>query len=132
MSKNPLFDGDAETENESGVSFYPMFKVRDIDDNHLDFRSILIWNGHNYQPFLRIVPAKALPSIAAGRQLVPPRKNDLLLVSPNDLDQVYALMAKKPRSERMAGWDCVVAPGADVGMCMMLAVIMDDMVGWFA
>ncbi|KAL7574750.1 hypothetical protein ACA910_017314 [Epithemia clementina (nom. ined.)] len=129
--KTPLFPDDPQQEAESGTVFYPMFKVRDIDDTHLDFRSLLIWNGHNYQPYLHIVPAKSLPDTPGG-QLVPPRKNDLLLVDRKDMDKIYALMAKKGHTEKRAGWDCVVAPGTDVGMCIILSVIMDDMVGWFA
>jgi hypothetical protein len=128
--KTPLFDNDAQIDIEDGIPFYPMFKVRDIDDSHLDFRSILVWNGKNYMPFIRIVPAKSMPD--KPTQLLPPKYGDLLVVDPHNLDHVYALMAKRNKKERMAGWDVQVAPGIDVGMMMAVAVIMDDMVGWFS
>ena len=133
-STSPLFKDDAQAETEGGVAFYPMFKVRDIDDNHVEYRSLLIWNGNNYQPYLHLVPARNLPDTPTGK-LVPPRKNDVLLVDPKDLDVVYALLSKKAGrifNSSRAGWDCVVAPGADVGMTILLSVILNDMVGWFA
>lgn len=104
--------------------------MRDIDDSHLDFRSLLIWNGNNYQPYLRIFPAQRLPDVPGGN-LVPPAKGDNLVMDPNDREKIYAIMSKK-KTSRIAGWDIQIAPGADAGCMLMLTAILDDMVGWFA
>jgi hypothetical protein len=132
-SLSPLFDGDEVMGEVGDLKFYPMFKVRDIDDSHLDFRSLLVWNGKQFQPFLRIVPAQNLPD-KPSRDTVPPKKGDNLVVDPQDLEKVYAIMTKKSTGviSHIAGWDLIVAPGADVGCMIILCAIVDDMVGWFA
>ena len=128
--RGPMFPGESPAETENGVGFYPMYKVRDIDDSHLHFRSLLIWNGHNYQPYLRIFPASRLPNEKTGK-LIPPRKGDNLVVDPNDRDICYAVMSKRS-NQRVAGWDLCIAPGADAVALLMLTAVLDDMVGWFA
>jgi hypothetical protein len=78
----------------------------------LDFRSFLVWNGNNYQPMMRIVPAKRQPGTPSS-DLLPPRKGDNVVVDCEDASKVYAIMSKKSEA-RVAGWDVCVAPGADV------------------
>jgi hypothetical protein len=107
----PLKDGDAAVEKEAGIDFYPWFRVRDIDGSHSDFRSFQVWNGNNYQPMMRVVPAKRHPNEPIG-DLLPPRKGDNLVVDSQDTSKVYAVMSKTS-STRVAGWDVQVAPGAD-------------------
>jgi hypothetical protein len=108
----PLKDGDVAVEKEAEIDFYPWFLVRDIDASHNDFRSFLVWNGHNYQPMMRIMAAKRHPGEPIG-DLLPPSKNDNLVVDSEDTSKVYAIMSKKTTSTRVAGWDVQVAPGAD-------------------
>ena len=125
-----MFEGESPAEVENGIGFYPMYKVRDIDDTHLHFRSLLIWNGHNYQPYLRIFPAARMPHEKVDK-LLPPRKGHNLVTDPYDRDMVYAVMSKQA-NQHVVGWDLCVAPGADTGALLMLTAILDDMVGWFA
>jgi hypothetical protein len=108
---NPLKDGDVAVEKEAGIDFYPWFRVRDIDSSHNDFRSFLVWNSKNYQPMMRVMAAKRHPGEAIG-DLLPPSKNDNLVVDSEDTSKVYAIMSKTS-SARVAGWDVQVAPGAD-------------------
>jgi hypothetical protein len=104
---------------------------------------LLVWTGDTYQPFLKVLPAASLPvstdgttpaTTTNGDVLVAPKKGDTLVVDPNDMDKVYAILAKKPTGvmSRIAGWDLIIAPGADVGCMLILGAILDDMVGWFA
>ena len=132
-SRTPLFDTDEPIDQEGDVKFYPMFQVRDIDNSHRHFRSLIVWNGTQYETLLRIVPAATLTA-AAREHDVTPKKSDTLVVDPDDMEKVYAILAKKPTgvTGRIAGWDLTVAPGADVGAFCMLGAILDDMVGWFA
>jgi hypothetical protein len=110
----PLKDSDVSdlaVEKEDGIDFYPWFRVRDIDSSHNDFRSFLVWNGNNYQPMMRVMAAKRHPGEPIG-DLLPPSKNDNLVVDCEDTSKVYAIMSKTS-STRVAGWDVQVAPGAD-------------------
>lgn len=107
----PLRDYDAADEKEAGIDFYPWFRVRDIDAINHEFRSFFVWNGNNFQPMMRVVNAKRLPGEPIG-DLLPPLKNDILLVDSEDTNKVYAIMSKTS-SARVAGWDVQVAPGAD-------------------
>jgi hypothetical protein len=107
----PLKDWDVAVEKEGEIDFYPWFRVRDIDSNHNDFRSLLVWNGNNYQPMMRVLPAKRHPGEPIG-DFLPPSKNDNLVVDSEDTSKVYAIMSKTS-SSRVAGWDVQVAPGAD-------------------
>lgn len=132
----PLGDGsddsiDYPKQQEQGVDFYPWFRVRDIDDNHLDHRSLQVWNGNNFMPMMKIKAAKRFADIEGLSDMVPPKKTDNLVVDKDDEDKVYALISKKS-DMRIAGWNITVAPGVDPAMMIMLAAIMDDMIGWFA
>jgi len=127
---NPLKDGDEPQEKEGDVDFYPWFRVRDIDDSHLEFRSFLVWNGNNYQPMMKIHPAKRMPDEYVG-DLLPSKKTDNKLCASDDPDKVFALMSKKSDIKERR-WDICVAPGMDVMATIVLAALMDDMVGWFA
>lgn len=109
----PLLDGDKATEKEGGIDFYPWFKVRDIDDCHLDYRSFLVWNGKNFMPLMHIVPVKRTHDNAGLAELLPPKKGDNMVVDKDDPSKIYALM-KKTGDRRVAGWDVCVAPGTDV------------------
>ena len=124
----PLVEGGEITEE--GKTWYPWFRVRDIDDNHLEYRSLLVWNGNNFQPMMRIYAAKFFPKRPIS-DLIPPSKGDNFVCDSEDKSKVYALMSKKS-DKKMAGWDLVIAPGTDPAAMIMLAAIMDDMVGWFA
>jgi len=116
----PLKDGDQPQEKEGGVDFYPWFRVRDIDDNHLEFRSLLVWNGNNYAPMLRIHPAKRLPNEPAG-DLLPPNKCDNKVTASDNPDVIYALMSKKSDIKERR-WDICIAPGADIMAMIMVRV----------
>lgn len=126
----PLLDGDAPAEKHDGIDFYPWFKVRDIDDSHLDFRSMLVWNGKNFQPMIRIYPNERPPTAYTG-DLLPPNKSDNTVCDSANKDNVYALMSKKSNIKERR-WDVCIGPGSDAVAMIMLAAIMDDMVEWFA
>mmetsp|Transcript_3198 Transcript_3198/g.6705 ORF Transcript_3198/g.6705 Transcript_3198/m.6705 type:complete len:475 (-) Transcript_3198:85-1509(-) len=131
----PLHPTDASDDSEEGVPFYPWFMVRDIDDSHLNFRSVQIWNGRNYQPYLQIRNAKNPSKGQPLGSLRIPNKNDLRLTSSADHNRVYALFSRKlvdKGQEKVTGWDVCVAPGTDPGLCVALSLVLDDMVGWFA
>jgi len=131
----PLHEADTSEDTEGGVPFYPWFMVRDIDDSHLNFRSVQIWNGKNYEPYLHIRSAKNPREGKPLGNLRIPDKNDLRLTSIKDEDMVYALFSRKslPKGQvDVTGWDVCVAPGTDPGLCVALSVVLDDMVGWFA
>lgn len=137
QAKYPLFQHDAAEDSEDGVAFYPWYMVRDVDDNNLNFRSLQIWNGKNYQPFLQIRNAKNPAKGEPLGKLRVPNKNDLRLTSSDDHNRVYALFSRKfvekgGEGEKVTGWDVCVTPGTDVGLCAALALVLDDMVGWFA
>jgi hypothetical protein len=108
----PLKDGDVAVEKEDGIDFYPWFRVRDIDSSHLAFRSLQVWNGNNFQPMMRVVPAMRRPDDPNIGNLLPPVKGDNLVVDCEDSSKVYALVSKTSK-DRVAGWDIQVAPGAD-------------------
>ena len=127
----PLKASDTAQVKEGDVDFYPWFRIRDIDDSHLDFRSMQVWNGNNYQPCVRIVPNKRQPGKPIG-DLLPPKKGDNTVVSSDDPNAVFACMSKKSTMFSERRWDLCIAPGADVMAMIMLGAIMDDMVGWFA
>ena len=120
--KAPLFPKDKSIEEIEGQSFYPMYKVLDITDSNLDYRSIQIWNGHNFQPFLRLVAANPFYQ---GRNHAIRNKNNLKLVDPQKPESPIALLSKTNE-----GWECHAAPGVDVGTMISLAAIVNDMVGW--
>jgi hypothetical protein len=124
----PLLPDDKAEMKEQDVDFYPWFRVRDIDDSHLDHRSILVWNGNNFQPMLKIVAARRLPG-SQNDDLVPPRKGDNLVCDLNDPTIVLALLSKTSE-KNIAGWKLCIAPGTDPMAMIMLAAIMDKMVGW--
>jgi len=125
----PLLEGGEI--NEDGKTWYPWFRVRDIDDNHLEYRSLLVWNGNNFQPMMRIYPAMRFPNKPGISDLIPPSKGDNIVCDAEDKRKMFALMSKKC-DRKMAGWDLVIAPGTDPAAMILLAAVMDDMVGWFA
>lgn len=126
--RSPLIQGGAPEEKEDGIDFYPWFRVRDLDDNHLNYRSMLVWNGNNYQPLIRIRNAKRLPE-SPSPLLVPPSRKDNIIYDATDENKVYALISKRA-NQHVVGWDLCIAPGSDPTAMIMLAALMDDMVGW--
>jgi len=108
----PLRRGDTPMEKEGGVDFYPWFRVRDIDDKHLDHRPLLVWNDNNYMPKMKLINVQREEGKPIG-DFLPPKKSEILVVDYQDNKKVFALMAKKS-SSKTAGWDICVAPGADV------------------
>jgi hypothetical protein len=108
----PLKNGDVAVETEAGIAFYPWFRVRDIDSSNAAYRTVHVWNGNNYQPMIRVVPAQRRPDNPNIGDLLPPKKGDNLVVDSEDPSKVYALMSKTSK-DRVAGWDVQVAPGAD-------------------
>lgn len=128
---NPLLSSDTPQEKQGDTDFFPWFRVRDIDNQHLEFRSLMVWNGNNYQPLLRVYPNKVLPGTPAA-DLLKPNQRDNIVCDSSDPDKIYALMSKRRLTETIAGWDLCIAPGADTSAMIMLAAVLDDMVGWFA
>ena len=133
MGPDPLCDNDEPADQQDGLDFYPWFKIHDVDDSHLHFRTMLVWNGKNYQPMMRVQPSPRPHEVKGVAELLPPRKTDQLVVDSKDPNKTYALLHKTQNKENhTVEWHVCAAPGTDVTAMIMLAALMDDMVGWFA
>jgi hypothetical protein len=87
----PLHDGDVAIEKEDGIDFCPWFRVHDIDSSRLEFRTLHVWNGNNFQPMMRAVPAMRHPDDLNTGNLLPSVKGNNLVVDCEDSSKVYAL-----------------------------------------
>eukprot|EP00977_Amphora_coffeiformis_P013132 scaffold3396_cov176-Amphora_coffeaeformis.AAC.5 len=84
---------------------------------------------------LRVVPAMRHLDDKHVSDLLPPRKYDQLVVDKVDYDKMYAFLTKNEPdlfAKGMVGWRVCVVPGADPMVMLMLASILEEMVGWFA
>jgi len=53
----PLVIDDTPQETKSGINFHAWFQVHENDLYHLAHRSVLVWNGVDYEPMWRAYPA---------------------------------------------------------------------------
>lgn len=123
--REPLAPGDELKVEEEGITFYPWYRISDIDDTHLDHRSVVVWTGKGFKPFLQVCP------IPRHTSLLPPHKGACLVRGAKDHAKQYGVV-HKTKGEGLSGWEIVVSPGVDPSLMIVLAACMEHLVGWFA
>lgn len=107
---------------EDGVKFYPWFRIREMDEGTVDYRSILVWTGTGFKTILQVIPMK--------RNLLQSRKGTCVV---RDADKKQYAVLNKTKDEGQSNWELVVAPGVDPSLMIVLAACMERLGGgWFA
>jgi len=115
----PLHHGQPSTAEEEGIEFYKWFRICDIDQSHLLYRPIYVWNGETFRPLLKAIPANKKFKVC--------KRGEILIV--NARDEMLGLTCPK---EGRRGWDVSMAPGVDPAFMLCIAATMEEMVGFFA
>lgn len=115
----PLHPGQPSTAEEDGIEFYKWFRICDIDPSHMLYRPIYVWNGENFRPLLKAIPAKEKFKVC--------KRGEILIV--NGRDEMLGLTCPK---EGHRGWDVTMASGVDPAFMLCITAAMDEMVGFFA
>jgi hypothetical protein len=131
FGRHPIFPAqDAPSAEEEGCSFYPHFRIRQVNFGRPcpAYRSIMAWNGSHFEPMWRAYPPKkhrrhfATHFYSSTGHLGP--TNDILIQCAFG-DPAVGLMR---RDINRNGWDVSIVPGVDPCLMICIAAVLKGFV----
>jgi hypothetical protein len=131
FGRRPMFPAqDAPSAEEDGSSFYPHFRIRQVNFGRPcpAYRSIMAWNGSHFEPMWRAYPPKkhrrhfATHFYSSTGHLGPTNK---MLIQCAFGDTAVGLMR---RDINRNGWDVSIFPGVDPCLMICIAAVLKGFV----
>jgi hypothetical protein len=131
FGRSPMFPAqDAPSAEEEGSSFYPHFRIRQVNFGRPcpAYRSIMAWNGSHFEPMWRAYPPKshrrhfATHFYSSTAHLGP--TNEILIQCAFG-DTAVGLMR---RDINRNGWDMSIVPGVDPCLMICIAAVLKSFV----
>jgi hypothetical protein len=127
----PLYPADKDNFQHEGVSFYPQYRVREVNlcGRSLAYRSIMLWNGSHFEQLWRAYPPTQNQQDFAVDFFASKWHRDQtkeILVKCCVTDAPVALVSRDNERER---WDMAIAPNVDPSLMVFVAAILEDDAG---